>query len=108
MPGHMGIDGNEIADQLARQGSSHPLTGPASALGISGKVARGVIKFWTSGKHKDYWESIHGQRLAKYLLKRPCATSVRELRSLSRNQLTIMTGLLTGRCHLKGLLTWGW
>jgi hypothetical protein len=37
----MGIDGNEIADQLARQGSSHPLIGPEPALGIFAKVARG-------------------------------------------------------------------
>jgi hypothetical protein len=28
----MGMDGNEIADELARQGSSHPLTGPEPAL----------------------------------------------------------------------------
>ena len=28
LPGYMRIDGNEIADQLAREGSSHPLTGP--------------------------------------------------------------------------------
>jgi ribonuclease HI len=42
--GHMGIDGNKIADQLARQGSSHPLIGPESALGISAKVASGVIR----------------------------------------------------------------
>jgi ribonuclease HI len=41
VPGHIGIDGNEIADQLARQCSSHPLTGPEPALGISAKVARG-------------------------------------------------------------------
>jgi hypothetical protein len=37
----MGIDGNEIADQLARQDSSHPLIGPEPALGISANVARG-------------------------------------------------------------------
>lgn len=37
----MGIDGNEVADHLARQGSSHPLIGPEPALGISAKVARG-------------------------------------------------------------------
>jgi ribonuclease HI len=41
VPGHMGIDGNETADQSARQGSSHSLIGPQCALGISAKVARG-------------------------------------------------------------------
>jgi hypothetical protein len=35
----MEIDGNEIADELTRQGSSHSLIGPA--FGISAKVARG-------------------------------------------------------------------
>ena len=40
----MGIDGNEIADQSTREGSSHPLTGPEPALGISTKIARGVYK----------------------------------------------------------------
>jgi hypothetical protein len=40
----MRIDGNEIADQLARQGSSLPLIGPKPALGLSAKVARGVIR----------------------------------------------------------------
>jgi len=36
----MGIDGNEIASQLAREFSSHPLMGPELANGISAKVAR--------------------------------------------------------------------
>jgi ribonuclease HI len=27
VPGHMETDGNETADELARQGSSHPLIG---------------------------------------------------------------------------------
>jgi hypothetical protein len=39
----MGSDRNEIADQLARQGSSHTLIGPEFALGISAKVARRVM-----------------------------------------------------------------
>jgi hypothetical protein len=39
----MGIDENEMADHLAG-GSSDPLTGPQPALGISAKLARGVIR----------------------------------------------------------------
>jgi ribonuclease HI len=42
--GHMGIDGNEMADRLARQGSSRPFIGPEPALGISTKIAREVIR----------------------------------------------------------------
>ena len=41
VPGHMGTGGNEPADQLAREGSSHPLTGLEPALSMSAKVARG-------------------------------------------------------------------
>jgi len=48
----MGIHGNEIA----RQRSSHPLTGPEPAFGISAKVAKGVIKDW---RHEEIWLSIH-------------------------------------------------
>ena len=40
VPGHMAFDVNEIADELAGQGSSHPLTGYKSALDVSAKVAR--------------------------------------------------------------------
>jgi ribonuclease HI len=41
VPGHMGIDRNEIADLLARQGSAYSLIRPQPALGISAEVARG-------------------------------------------------------------------
>jgi hypothetical protein len=65
VPAHIGIDGNEIADHLARRGSSHPLTGSEHALGISSKVAREVTRDWTSRKHEEHWQSIHGQSHAK-------------------------------------------
>jgi hypothetical protein len=99
----MGIDGNEIADQLARQGSTHPLIGPEPALDISAKFARGIVRDWTSRKHEEDWQSIRGQRQAKGFLKRSSAKKAGQLLNPSRNQLR-MTGLLTGHCHLKGHL----
>jgi hypothetical protein len=57
-----------------------------------------------SRKHVAHWQSIHGQRQAKGFLKKPSAKKDVELLNLSRNQLRIMTGLLTGHCHLKGCL----
>jgi hypothetical protein len=55
VPGYMGIDGNEMADQLARQGSSRPFIGPEHAMDISAKIAREVNRGWTNRKHKEYW-----------------------------------------------------
>ena len=90
-----------MADQLDRQGSSHPLTGPEPTLGISSRVSRGLSRDWTSREDGEYWQSIHGQRLVKGFLKRLCAKTVGELHNLSRNQLHTMMGL-TVHCHLKG------
>jgi hypothetical protein len=67
-------------------------------------LVRRVIRDWMIRKHEEYWQSIHGQRHAKGFLQRPSAKTVGELLNLSRNQLTIMTGLLTGHCHLIGHL----
>jgi hypothetical protein len=44
MLGHVGIDRNKTADQLARQVSAIPLTGPEPSLGIYAKVVRGLIR----------------------------------------------------------------
>jgi hypothetical protein len=54
----MGIDGNERADQLAREDSPHPLIWPEPTLGISAKAVKEVIREWTSRKLDEYWHSI--------------------------------------------------
>lgn len=44
VPEQMGIGVNEVADQLTKQGPSHPLVGTEPTLGIFAEVARGVIR----------------------------------------------------------------
>jgi hypothetical protein len=41
------------ADQLGRQGFSHPGGGPEPAFGVCGKVTRGVIRGQISRKHEE-------------------------------------------------------
>jgi ribonuclease HI len=94
MPGHMGIDGNEITDKLVRKGSSHPLIGHKPVLCISAEDTGGVIGDWMSRIHEEHWQCVHGQRQAKDILKRPCAKKAGELLKLNRNQLKIISGLL--------------
>jgi hypothetical protein len=50
VPGYEGTVGKETADQLARTGSEHPLTGPETACGISIGVAKKAITDWTKKK----------------------------------------------------------
>jgi len=50
LPRHTGTDENETTDELTKQGSSYPLIRHQPACGVSAKVARRVIKDWTSGK----------------------------------------------------------
>jgi hypothetical protein len=49
-----------LGSVLHRQSSSHPLRGPKPALGVSAKVARGVIRDCMSRKHKGHWQPICG------------------------------------------------
>jgi hypothetical protein len=53
----MEIDRNDIPDELARQGSPHPLVGPEPALCIYAKAAMGLVKDWTNRKREEHWQS---------------------------------------------------
>jgi hypothetical protein len=70
MPGHMGIDGNETADELTRQGFPHPLIWPKSELGISAKVGRVVIRDWTTRKCGSIGTPYMGKRKLRTFLKK--------------------------------------
>jgi hypothetical protein len=68
VPGHKGIESNEIVDQLARKGSLHPFIGPEPTCGISDVDAGRIIRDRMCGEHQEHWQSITGQRHAKSFL----------------------------------------
>lgn len=101
VPGHTGIDGNEKADELARNGSSTLYFGPEPALGVPKTIIRGQVREWVKNKHKEYWGNVPGQRHGRPLIREPSKRRAEELIKLHRSQLRIITGLLTGHCALK-------
>jgi hypothetical protein len=57
VPGHEGIVGNEMVDQVARTESEHLFTGPEPDCGISIGVAEKAVRDWMNRNHKKDWEA---------------------------------------------------
>ena len=55
VPGHAGVQGNGIPDELARDGSALKLAGPESALGVSRQNTRRRIRRWLVNQHWVWW-----------------------------------------------------
>ena len=63
-----------------------------------------MIRDWTSRKCGSIGSPYMGKGKLRAFLKKPFAKRAGELLNLSRNKLWILTGMLTGHCHLKGHL----
>jgi ribonuclease HI len=55
VPGHAGLQGNEIVDKLARDSSVQWFVGPEPFLGVSRQNIRKKIKCWVENQHLVWW-----------------------------------------------------
>jgi len=101
VPGHSGIDGNELADQLAKLAavSSEQL----QEASFVDRLWKQDIKRWLLLKHKRNFIAKEGMRTSKAFLSVDVRRSM-ELLNLPRNDLRIVLGTLTGHCRLNKYL----
>ena len=101
VPGHVGIAGNEKADQLAKRGAQTPLTGPEPGVGISRSCAKRTIESWELNQHQNRWSQTNGARHSKLMMRAVTTTRTKEILKLKREDLQMVTGLITGHCATK-------
>jgi len=53
--GHAGVQGNKIANKLARYGSVQKFVGLQPSLGVSRQNIRRKIKHWMDNQHLKWW-----------------------------------------------------
>ena len=72
VPGHAGVRGNEIADELARDGSAQRFVGPEPVLGVCRQKIRRKMKRWRENKHLALWRGpCSTQRQTRELISGP-------------------------------------
>jgi hypothetical protein len=104
------VQGNEIAHELARDGSVLEFVEPEPALGVSRQDIRRRIRHWFVNQHWIWWQGFGDtQRQARELISGPCLSAEASFLSFNRTQSRAITGLLTvhntlrRRLHLMGL-----
>jgi hypothetical protein len=95
--GHSGIGGNEIADELAREGSALTFLGPKPALRVSRQVIQQKLNRWFVNQHRVRLQSLGGTlRQVQELISGPSLGTKARFLSFTRAQARVMTGMLTG------------
>ena len=100
VPGHSGIQGNERADEPARQASSQSLVGPEPALPISHTVIKTAIRDWAYKQNDKRWRGLTTCRQAKEMISGRCRRRERDLLALPRQILRLVVGILLGHTQV--------
>jgi len=103
--GHSIIEGNEIADSLAKQAATTDFTGPEPVLGLSVTSVRNIACQWLVQEQNKKWNNIQSCRQARQLLQSNSTKVAKYAVRLSRKDLKILVGLLTGHNMLNWHLT---
>lgn len=107
VPSHIGIDENEKVDKLAKEGAIKSNDNTECTIGMSWTSIRNSIIEMKEKESNAQWRSTRKQRQAKLLIGNRDKKRSNTLISMSRSNLCIITGFLTGhgntKYHLKNI-----
>jgi ribonuclease HI len=100
VPGHSEIEGNEKADELAREGSAKTPIAQVPCIPLSRGWAKSVIRDWSSKAHAKYWQELDSCRQTKLRITEPLSQQEsKKIYSLKKPELRKLVGVLTGHFY---------
>jgi hypothetical protein len=99
VPGHTGIEVNEIADQLANKGAEIYFICPEPFFRSNGSKFKRELAGWMNKRKGDRFDLLPENSLSWRLLDYS-GKRTEMLLTLTKSELKIVTGILTGHCGL--------
>jgi hypothetical protein len=100
IPGHAGLEGNEAADRMARQGSEMPYYGPQPAIPISLQHVRRCIKESVAKHHKIQWMNRGNCRQSRMFCREPSKVLGTNLLRMTRQETRRVIQIMSGHANL--------
>lgn len=104
IPAHKGFDGNERADELAKEGTLSAFHGPQPVIPISKNSVRAAISKYARLLHEKEWTKTTSCIISKQFLALPSRANLKIILAMNRKTLRLLTQIITGHCTLNGHL----